>query len=201
MTAKRPNSYNGGKNFYSMSDILRIGIYGGAFDPPHAAHVMVAAYALCCLDVDRLFVIPCAGHPFAKSMSPFDVRMRMAVEAFGFLGSSVQVLDIESRLPVPSYTINTVEALKRQFPGASFALLIGSDNAVNMDKWHRIGELRGMVDIMEVNRMEGEGVVFPPISSTMIRERVRAGLPIDGLVPVGVQSVIQELKLYSGTGK
>jgi len=181
-----------------MKDNFYTGIFGGAFDPPHAAHVMAAAYSLCCLGVRRLLVIPCADHPFGKVMTPFQTRLRMATLAFECLGDRVEVLDIESHLPQPSYTINTVEAIQHRFPDARLALVIGSDNARTLDRWHRADELRRMVDVLVLDRGEGNGFVFPPVSSTMIRERIAQGLPVDGLVPGPVLGLINELGLYRG---
>lgn len=181
-----------------MSDTdLRMGIYGGAFDPPHASHVMIAAYALSCMDLGHLLVVPCADHPFGKNLTSFVLRMEMARLAFGFLGKSVEVLDIEENRPGPSYTIDTVKAIKDAYPGAYFVLLVGSDNAA-MDRWHRVDELRQMIDIRVMARGGQGHVAFPPISSTMIRERVRQGLDITGLVPARVAAFIAKQGLYRG---
>ena len=172
----------------------RVGIYGGAFDPPHASHVMVAAYALSCLGLDHLLILPCADHPFGKQMAGFDLRMEMARMAFSFLGDRVHVLNLEAKMPQPSYTINTVEALMATYPDVDFTLLIGSDNM--LDKWHRGDELAKMVHVHVVKR-GGDGVLaFPPVSSSLIRSLVAAGKDIDGLVPDAVGRFIKDKGLY-----
>lgn len=176
----------------------KVGIYGGSFDPPHAVHVMIASYALSCMGLDHILILPCADHPFGKKMTPFDLRMQMTKIAFSFMGESVEVSDMERSLPTPSYTINTVKALKNRYSDVYFVLLIGSDNAKDIDSWHKADELKRLIDIHVLAR-GGEGnIVFPPVSSTMIRERVCQGLDIAGLVPVGVAGFIREYGLYRG---
>jgi len=174
----------------------KVGIYGGTFDPPHAAHVMIAAYALSCLGLDHLLVLPCADHPFGKKMTPFDQRVEMARLAFSCFGDSVEIMDIERHLPAPSYTINTIRKLKELYPDVEFTLLIGSDNGKDLKNWYMADELRAMVDISVMARGGQGDVVFPPVSSTMVRGRARQAQDISALVPVGVAAFIREHGLY-----
>ncbi len=175
----------------------RIGIFGGAFDPPHAAHVMVATYALCCANIDELIIIPCASHPFDKNMTSFELRFKMAELAFSYMSDRIHIDPIESKLPYPSYTYNTVVELRKKYKDSDFVLIIGSDNAEKLDKWYKIEELKQLVEFFVVERA-GKGIIsFPPVSSTLIRERVRRGLSIDGLVPEKVQRIIRQEGLYT----
>ena len=176
----------------------RIGIFGGAFDPPHAAHVMVAGYALCCAGIDRLLVIPCAQHPFDKQMSPFDIRLKMAKSAFSIYKDLVEVNPIEGKLPPPSYTVRTLEALKGRYPEADFVLIMGSDNARRLDKWKEPERIRELARIFVVQRASNGIVSFPPISSTLIRNMIRRGDDVSTLIPEGVLRIIQEKGLYRG---
>ncbi len=105
---------------------MRVGVYGGSFDPPHVAHVMAAAYACATGPLDRLLVVPVFAHAFNKALTPFEHRLRLCELAFEGL-SAVSVCPIESELPSPSRTLTTLQALARRQPGAELRLVIGAD--------------------------------------------------------------------------
>ena len=174
----------------------RIGVFGGAFDPPHAAHVLAVAYALCCARVDKVVVIPCAQHPFDKDMSPFEARLEMTRVAFRPFAPVVEVSDIERHLPGPSYTVNTLENLHRLYPEAGLVLIIGSDNRKSFHKWRDHERILQLAELFVVGRGEGDDFYLPPISSTMIREAIRQRKDVSGLIPSGVMAVIRKYGLY-----
>lgn len=138
---------------------MRIGVFGGAFDPPHEGHVALASAARGKLRLDRVLWVPTFGPPHRDgAVAPFADRMEMVRALLG--SDPVQAADdIESRLPVPSYTLHTLEALRARHGAAhAWHLLIGSDNWQGFPRWHRPDDVRALARI----------VVYP-----------RAGYPVD----------------------
>src|SRR5262245_29965318 len=102
----------------------RIGLFGGSFNPPHAAHQMVALYVLETQPIDELWFVPTWRHVFGKDLAPFDDRVRMCELAAAPLGSRAVVSRIEAELAarpgfVASRTLDTIEAIAEQRPGAT----------------------------------------------------------------------------------
>ena len=187
----------------------RVGILGGTFDPIHSAHVAIAISARRSLALDRVVLIP-AGDPWQKSgkvVASAEQRLEMARLAVEGI-EGLEVSDIEVLSSVPSVTADTLEALARE--GRELFLILGADAVVNMPSWRRLDETRELATIVVVER-EGESA-FPPgdgwsvehvridrfdVSSSLVRERLRQGLPIDGLVPAPTAHYIQEHGLYT----
>ena len=112
-----------------MSRRRTIAIYGGSFDPPHVAHVLGAAYVLSASGVDALWVLPTAQHAFAKSLSPFSIRMELARRAFAIFGDRVEVRDYEASIDAGGSTLRCCSSCKSNIPtrtSASFSALIRS---------------------------------------------------------------------------
>lgn len=194
--------------------IRRLGIFGGTFDPPHTGHVVIAAESRAALDLDRLIVVV-ANDPWQKndavSASAAD-RLALARAAFGGL-DGVEVSDLEIRRGGPTYTIDTVEALR----GAAdeLVLILGADAAQRLPSWHRAADLARLVTVAVVAR---DGDVAAPggfvdgvdgfrwvkidvtrvdVSSSEIRERVARDEPVDGLVPPAVIHELRARRLYT----
>ncbi len=181
----------------------RIAVFGGTFDPPHAAHVMVAAYVLAVAEVDRMLVIPSLEHPLDKeACTPFEHRHRMCELAFADL-RRVEVSRIEEELGGRSYTLRTIEELGRRIPGATFRLVIGTDILGEIDRWHAFDRVAELAPPLVVGRSgydargwETLPVELPPISSTEIRRRLAAGEDVHGLVPRSVLDHVRAEGLY-----
>lgn len=179
----------------------RIGILGGAFDPPHCGHVLLAAYALSVAPIDRLLVVPTFAHPFGKAMAPFEHRVAMCAEAFGFLGGT-GVSRIEEELAPPSFTVRTLEALAERLPDASFRLIVGADVLGDTAKWRefeRVVELAPLFVIGRGGHPRTDAIEtpdLPAISSTEVRARLRAGVPVAGMVPRAVEEHVRAEGLY-----
>lgn len=193
----------------------RVALYGGSFNPPHMGHVLIATWAVTAqgdgrLRFDETRLVPTLGHPFAKELAPFATRVAMVEDAVGHLGPRVKVDPIEGRLPAPSYTIDTINALLAAEPELELTWLMGADAWRDRMKWKAWDELWALLEgrVLVVGRGEdlpsdapAAGFALPPFSSTAVREAVRAGKPYDWMVPEGVAAIIARDGLYrAGAG-
>lgn len=121
----------------SSTEPKRIGVFGGAFDPPHNAHVALAQAALSQLDLSELHVIPTgmAWHK-ARALTPPSHRLAMTRLAFGDM-PRVTIDPRELERAGPTYTIDTLEALRRENPSAQLHLIMGADQFAALRQWHR----------------------------------------------------------------
>ena len=178
----------------------RVGIYGGTFDPIHLGHLHVITQLIEKGIVDQLLVVP-AGEPLLRSKAPIATaqqRRAMCQLAVSDLdpqiAAKVQVNPIEVLRMGPSYAIDTVEAVKQNFPNDTILLIIGQDAADKLDQWHRIDELRLLVEFVVIGRpgYQGNGVDIGAldVSATTIRD----GLSTE--VSSSVATFIRENNLY-----
>lgn len=188
----------------------RIGLLGGTFDPPHIGHLVAAVEVRHRLDLDVVLLVP-AGDPWQKSatrsVSPAAVRLEMVEAAVAGI-RGVEASDIEVRRAGPSYTVDTVAEMRAAEPGLGISLILGREAAAGLATWERPEELLAQVELVVVDRPSGSAVapldraareVHVPqieVSSTDLRRRVRAGEPIDVLVPEAVASLIARHDLY-----
>jgi nicotinate-nucleotide adenylyltransferase len=179
----------------------RIAFFGGSFDPPHVGHVMACAWALSTGEIDRVWVVPCGRHAFSKPLSPLADRARMCKLAFSVFGRNVLVRRIEEEDAEASYTIDTVDRLRVENPGASFRLLVGSDILAEIGLWKDSARLEEMAQLLVVPRARhlpgGAGAVaVPDVSSSEIRRRIRAGKDASGMLPAAVERYVRKKGLY-----
>ena len=192
----------------------RIGIFGGTFDPPHIAHLVMAEEVRDALGLARV-LMGVAGAPWQKvgevDLSPAEDRLAMTEAAVrGIAG--LEACDLEVRRGGPSYMVDTLAELAALHPGAELFLVLGADAAAGLDTWERAGELGDRATIVVVDR---PGVVAPvppgwdvrrveaprlDISSTDLRDRLARGRTVRLLVPDAVRAVIEARSLYSGGG-
>ena len=178
----------------------RVGIYGGTFDPIHLGHLHVITQLIEKNLVDQLLVIP-AGEPLLRDNAPIATaqqRRAMCQLALADLpqgiASKVQVNPIEVLLTGPSYAIDTVEAVAQNYPEQTIVLIIGQDAAEKLDQWHRIEELRGMVEFLVIGRpgFAGNGLDIGALN--VAATTIRQGLSAD--VSSSVATFIRENNLY-----
>jgi nicotinate-nucleotide adenylyltransferase len=191
---------------------MRIGVFGGTFDPPHVGHLLLAADAREALRLDRLIFIPVYAQPFKVGTppvaSPQDrlemVRLAVADDA------NYAVDEAEISRKGLSYTVDTLEHLAGRFQGAELFLLMGQDVLAGFPKWRnpeRIQELAtlalmmrsGAPDVGDWRNAESAVMVSTrrvDVSSTEIRERRRAKKSIKGFVPESVERFIEARGLY-----
>lgn len=197
------------------SPLTRVGIYGGAFDPPHLGHLVVACEARWQLGLDEVRLIP-VGVPAHREPPRAAGETRLAMVATMVESSRGLVASrVELDRPGPSYTVDTLEQLTVAEPHVEWTLLIGADQVAAFHRWRRperIIELArlGVVArdgtdnealaamVAELAPGRAQVVVMPQIgiSSTMIRERIAAERPFSHLVAPGVASIITAGSLY-----
>ena len=189
---------------------MKLGIYGGSFDPVHLGHLLVAQAALEELGLDRLFFIPAARSPFKAENQPAPAPVRLQLLRLALAGkTNCEVDDQEIRRGGTSYTIDALCDYSRRFSGAKLFYLIGADNAAKLNEWREAGDLARLAEFVAVPRPGGADVAFPSpfrgrtlqgfplaVSSSEIRARVKAGLTIEHLVPAAVAGAIHEARIY-----
>lgn len=129
------------KKTESLSSILplveenkKIGIYGGSFNPPHLGHAMMCLAVLMTQDIDEVWVLPTADHADKENLDSMEKRLAMCRHTFDHLAGT-RVLPVESFLPKPSYTVNTLRAIKGLRPKAELFFMIGTDLVEDVPKW------------------------------------------------------------------
>ena len=182
----------------------KIGIFGGTFDPIHYGHLILARDALEQLGLESLLFIPAAISPHKLNVKPAPAEIRIEMLRAAVEGEPRFCLDtIELDRPGPSYTVDTIEALRRREPGVTFVCLIGEDNVARLSTWHRFTDLSKMVEFAVLDR-SGSKTAHPypairrhlDISATDIRNRVATGRSIQYLVPPAVEEIIRQGRLY-----
>lgn len=197
-----------------MSAAAKIGLFGGSFDPPHLGHLALARQARDQLGLDELRWLP-AGQPWQKARRALaPASDRAAMVALMIAGERGMVLDErETRRAGPSYTINTVDELCVERPGAALVLVVGQDQYAGLPTWHRWRELVDAVTLAvagragEAPRPGPELAARPhrvvalemppvPISSTAVRAAAAAGADLQALVGPAVAGYIARRGLY-----
>lgn len=189
---------------------MKIGLFGGSFDPVHLGHLLVAQAALEELELDRLFFIPTAQSPFKPQNHAAPGSVRLQWLRLALAGKTrCEVDDQETRRGGVSYTIETLRDYVKRFPQAQFFYLIGADNAAKLNEWREAGELAKLAEFVAIPRPGGVTTSFPPpfrgqmlrgfplgISSSEIRARLKAGLDVEHLVPPFAAEAIRDSGFY-----
>jgi nicotinate-nucleotide adenylyltransferase len=189
---------------------MKLGIYGGSFDPIHLGHLLVAQAAMEELGLDRLFFIPAAQSPFKPETKPASDTVRLQLLRLALAGkANCEIDEQEIRRGGISYSVDTLRAYAEKFPGAQLFYLIGADNAAKLNAWREPAELARLAEFVTVPRPGGAEAIFPPpfrgralkgfpfgVSSSEIRARVKTGLPIENLVPPAVAEAIRVDRFY-----
>ena len=189
---------------------MKLGIYGGSFDPVHLGHLLVAQAAVEELGLDRFFFVPAAQSPFKPENRPAADAVRLQLLRLALAGkSNCEVDGQEIRRGGISYTVDTLRDYAGRFPAAKLFYLIGADHAAKLDEWREPAELARLAEFVVVPRPGGPTPVFPPsfcgrrlkgfplgVSSSEIRARVKAGLTVDHLVPAAVVGAICAAQVY-----
>lgn len=193
------------------SEPARIALFGGTFDPVHHAHLKVAHCALEQANLDHLIFVPASKPPLkARPLSQDTVRLEMLQLAL-LDETRFEISTYEIEQNKISYTIDTVDHFRTLYSSAELFWIIGEDQFVQLDKWHRIHELVKKVVFLVYPRGNLRQRTYSPIdglrhlvlnaeemsiSSTKVRDYCKKGLPLTGLVPHSVEVFIQQRNLY-----
>jgi nicotinate-nucleotide adenylyltransferase len=190
---------------------MKLGLFGGSFDPVHLGHLLVAQAAIEELALDRLFFIPAAQSPFKPESRPAPAAARLQLLRLALAGKANCGIDEQEILRGgTSYSVDTLRDYAQRFPGAEIFCLIGADHAGKLGAWREPAELARLAEFVAVPRPGGGPAIFPPpfrgrtlkgfpieLSSSQIRARVKAGLPVENLVPAFVSDAIRAAGLYT----
>ena len=196
--------------------MIKTGIFGGAFNPPHKGHINLAKEAIEQLKLRKLLIIPTFESPHkATKLAPFDERAEMYRRAFSGISDKceVEICEIERELGGISYTINTLRALKKRCDDARFFLLIGGDMLFSFTEWYKYESIlkecevcaaaRGgdnFSEMLEYATEVGRIKVLPTnvvdISSTEIRDKIKNGEDTSEWITEDVRGYIEEKGLY-----
>lgn len=190
---------------------MRIGIFGGTFDPIHRTHVAIGRRALSYSKLDRVLFVVAADPPHkgSENITSADLRYAM-VEAALEEEPGLEPCDIELHRAGPSYTADTVKALRERYPDAEFLLIVGEDSLVDLPNWYKTRDILDEVNLLVLPRpgtqvpvseaLKGRYEMLPfeksDISSTEVRSRLSAGKRADDALPPAVQQFVTEKGLY-----
>jgi nicotinate-nucleotide adenylyltransferase len=190
---------------------MRLGVFGGTFDPVHMVHLVLAEQCREQARLDRVLFVPAARPPHKRdvALSPFARRVEMLQLAVS--GHPVfQISEIEKDRPGPSFTADTLRALRQQYPDDELFLLIGSDSLRDLPTWYEPEQIAELATLLVVLRpsvplpgdlpkpFRAQTVEMPllEISSRDLRQRVREGRTIRYFVPRAVECYIETHGLY-----
>jgi nicotinate-nucleotide adenylyltransferase len=190
--------------------MFRLGLFGGSFNPVQCGHLLVARAALEELALTRLFFLPASQSPFKPGQELAPARVRLRLLRLALAGQTQCELDEqEIRRGGISYTIDTVRDYVRRFPGAALFYLIGSDHVPTLPQWREAPALAQLAEFVVIPRPGGSVAALPApfrgralkgfplgVSSSEVRRRLKAGLPVEGLVPPAVAEALGREPLY-----
>ena len=192
---------------------MKIGVFGGTFNPIHLGHTLGAAHVMKELALDQVLFVP-VKNPVHKELdgntSP-EERFEMLKLAIKHVPAfSIETIELER--DEPSYTIYTLQALNKKYPESKLYLIIGTDSFNSLDSWLDHGAIYDLALIAVMRRVGDEplrddlihqipGLVrvnneLIDISSSLVRQHARSGLPLDGLVSDSVAEYIKNKGLY-----
>ncbi len=198
-----------------MKKQKNIGLLFGTFNPPHIGHTLIANYFYITNNFDEIWFMVSPQNPFKKDITLLDEKLRLemvrlAIENANYLKAS----DIEFSLPKPSYTINTLEKLKNDYPQYTFNIIMGSDNAISIEKWK---DFQNIIDNYRIyvyprtgystkNILTHKNIKIDntapiiDISSTWIREQIKNGKDVQFFLRKVVYEFIKINGVYQGVG-
>ena len=184
---------------------MKVALFGGSFNPIHNGHLELIDKVLAEKYADEVWIIPCGNHAFDKTLLNAEDRMKM-IELAIKGKKKIKIVDLEIKSKGKSYAADTIRELKKN-SGNEFYFVIGADNLNDLHKWHDYSYLKENVNFLVLGRpgyefSVPEGIkaqmieLSNPISSTEIRDKVKKGKSIKGLVPKEVEEYIIEGGIY-----
>ena len=198
---------------------LRVGIFGGTFDPPHHGHLALAVQIRHCLSLDRMLLVV-ANDPWQKTVdhdiTPAHHRLAMVRLAVATINDTIgdgalEACDHEIKRGGPSYTVDTLASFRQKNPSDDLYLVVGANLVATLNTWKRAEELTKLAKLVvatdnrhtqPLNGCPYQSVTIPwlPISSTDLRESVRKGQPIVAMTSPEVAKYVSAHGLYRGIG-
>lgn len=187
---------------------MRIGIFGGRFDPVHIGHLILAQDVLEHAHLDKILFLLSYSPPHKEVSLSFENRLLLLKTALTPF-KKFEVCTIERELALEkSYTVRVLEVLKKRFYKDELFFIMGEDQFINLNTWYKPHKLFELSKVIVLKRHEGEIKTYlsdrvlyvnrriVEVSSTEIRERIKNGLPITCLVPSEVETLIKEKGFY-----
>ena len=193
---------------------MRVALFGGSFDPPHAGHIALATSAADAFALDRVLVAPVGRQPLKPGLHSESFSDRLAMVSLACTPDPRLVpSDLDAPRPDarPNYTVDTLRAMRQAYPGAELFAIIGADAYLGMSHWHEPAQLFELAQWIVVTRpgfalaptpIAPEGrvhwleTVHVDLSATELRERLREGQDCAGLIPAAVLAYIEAHGLY-----
>lgn len=193
---------------------MRVVILGGAFNPPHLGHQLIAEQILDFNQAEEVWLTPCYRHTFDKELIAYKHRVAMVKM---IIDGKIKYCGLEIDNQLSGETIELMEFLRKEYPQHQFSFVIGSDNLENFKKWGQWERLLETTKFLVFPRPEFDYdlkkydldqpeyqldlirhplLVTISLSSSNIRERIKKGLSISGLVPKKVEEYIKKHRLY-----
>jgi nicotinate-nucleotide adenylyltransferase len=191
---------------------MRVGLYFGSFNPIHHGHLLIATWLLQNTPIQQVWFIVSPQNPLKPASTLLNEYHRLFLVKLAIEGEDhLKAIDIEFKLPKPSYTVDTLAYLQEKYPAHEFSIILGSDSFQNLPKWKNADWLLKNYSLYVYKRPEHEQLpVYKdakdihildapllPISSTDIRKRIREGKSIRYLVPESVRQEIERNGYYS----
>jgi len=197
---------------------MRLGVLGGTFDPIHLGHLAAAEAAIECADLDQVVFVP-TGTPPHRPTATASGEQRLEMCRLATAGDSrFTVSNIELERPGPSYTLDTLLALRGANPHAEMFLVLGWDAASQLRSWHRPDEVQALAPVIVISRpgraaptiddVKSAGLdparvilcprLTPSVSGSELRRDLTAGRPVTGRVPEAVEHYIATHHIYRG---
>ncbi len=189
---------------------MKVGLYFGSFNPIHHGHLIIAAHVLSNTTLDQLWFVVSPQNPLKPSATLLNEYHRLALVQMAIEGETkMRAVDIEFKLPKPSYTIDTLTYLKEKYPDYQFSIIMGTDSYQNLPKWKNYELILRDYSIFLYTRPgflvndlpAGKPITLLKaplleISATLIRNNIREGKTIRYLVPDSVKEEIEKNRYY-----
>ena len=189
---------------------MKIGLYFGSFNPVHNGHMIIASFMRQHTDLEQVWMVVSPQNPFKTNQSLLNEYQRLhLVKIAAEQDLAIKAIDIEFHLPRPSYTINTLTYLEEKYPQHEFAIIMGSDSLMNLDKWKSANIIMDRYSIyvyerpgfpinktLPIKNLVETKAPLLEISASMVRKMIRDGKSIRYFVPDNVLEDIQQNGFY-----
>ena len=176
---------------------MKIGFFGGTFNPPHLGHLLAATYALKNFDLDEVWLAPVFHHPFSKTMIDFENRQKMCEILVEKISPPFRVTSIEKEIDREGITLFTLRALREKHPEHTFSMIIGSDLKSQLPRWNFYNDLKKEFPILIIPRgIQSDPSSIPNISSSNIRADQYSKEQIRKVVTPEIYDYMIQKKIY-----